>query len=103
MIETVNDQFIKLEEIGHGACGTVYKVQERETGTIYAAKCLSISIKDSYEKDLVDPVREINIMSMSKHRAIIEFKYYSLRDFNNDKCLVIITEYIETAIDSGTF
>ena len=53
MIKSMIDQFIQLEEIGHGGSGKVYKVQEKETGNIYAAKFLSVSIKKSSNEILL--------------------------------------------------
>lgn len=80
--------FEKLEELGEGSFGTVYKVKLKTTGEIYALKEVSrrVLIKN---KQLKYAVSEIKIMKRLKHPFIL-----TLHDSFEDKnSIFMILEY----------
>lgn len=83
-----------IEKIGFGSFGKVYKVKDKNTGIIYAAK-ISKDVIKSDEQENINLEREVSIISGLIHPAIIEFICYSPVDFENKPMPVIITEYAE--------
>lgn len=96
LIYSLRDDFFLLKKIKQGGFGKVYKVIEKKTGKIYAAKLIKINdgLNGNFHNILYFS-REMSILSTIKHKAIIKIKYYSKTDFNNDQCPVIITKYME--------
>ena len=84
-------QLKQLEKIGEGGYGVVYKVKEKKTGKIYAAKIFKI-LNSQNELQIN---REIKISSQIKHPSIIKFIGYSNTDFAGYDIPVIITEYMK--------
>ena len=59
----IND-FIRLQRIGYGGFGEVYKIQNKKTSEIYAAKIFYKSIDiSSVSPEVIDLSREVNILS----------------------------------------
>ena len=90
-------QFERLEKIGKGQFGAVYKVKCKKTNEILASK---ISLKElEIEEDEEGPrslirnlVREVNIMSKLNHPSIVKFIGFRRNNFSGDPKPVIITE-----------
>lgn len=87
-----------LDKIGEGQFGEVYKVKEKATGMIYAAK-ISINFFEGDEivtniDEIRNIVREVNIISNLNHPSIVKFIGFNPKDFQEDPRPVIITEYI---------
>ena len=81
-----------LELIGKGSFGEVYKVKEKKTDQIFAAKIQKAMLDD---KEIIRGlIREVNIISKLNHPSIVKFIGFSPIDFGNDPRPVIITEYI---------
>ena len=89
------DQYQILFLIGEGAFSKVYRVKDLKTNEFYAAKICNFMVdeetKDSQETLLL--FREVNLMSLLNHPAIIKFIGYSQNDFDGDPCPIILTEF----------
>lgn len=85
------------EKIGEGSFGKVFKVKEKRTGAIFAAKMSMFNSDDDGNlKDLIlNLVREINIISKLNHPSIV--KFIGFNPYNFEKCLnpIIITEFVQ--------
>ena len=77
------ENFDKLDNIGSGGFGTVFKIKDKATGIIYAAK----EFKE-FEFDIKDEKmyfsREINIMAKLNHPSVLKFIGYSSTDFDHN-------------------
>lgn len=97
--EKINDQYLvdisnfeKGAHIDAGGCGRVFLIKNKETGELFAAKRNYIkndSVNELYTK------REIKIMSEIQHPTIVPFRGYSPFDFNGDKNMIIIMDYMK--------
>ena len=83
----------KLDEIGNGAFGEVYKVVEKDTTNIFAAKVSFNEINNDDVELITNLKREVGILSQLIHPAVLRFIGYSPLDFDQTPCPVIITEY----------
>ncbi|KAK8847912.1 hypothetical protein M9Y10_018960 [Tritrichomonas musculus] len=79
--------------IGKGSFAKVYKVEDKETGEIFAAKISLNKLTEEQKQLMTNLKREIGIMSQLEHPSILKFKGYSPIDFKNESYPVIITEY----------
>ena len=101
MSESANldlNRFIILEEIGEGGYGIVYKVKDRSTGEIYAAKISRIHDDERRESDETLEAyvtREVNNLAGIIHTCIVKFIGYSPIDFDGQPNPVIVTEYMQ--------
>lgn len=91
------NEFELLTEIGSGAFAKVYKIKEKESGTIYAAKIMNKSMEDTTKESKRQLSREVNILSKLNHPAILKFIGYSPVNFKNKPKPVIVTEYAENS------
>ena len=87
------DQFEKMEEIGSGSFGKVFKVVDKQTGAIYAAKISRRKISKEDEASLHDLIREVDIISKISHPSVLKFIYFDNYDFKHQPKPVLITEY----------
>ena len=74
------DNFILQNQFGQGSFSKVYKVKEKETGKIFAAKVS----KEKFDETKLQHMyisSEINIMSRLDHPAVLKFIGYSPIDF----------------------
>ena len=81
--------------LGKGSFGEVRKVEEKETGNIFAAKISFSFLDEESKEDILELTREVNIMSMVHHPSVVMFIGFNLHDFYNDPKPVIITEYMK--------
>lgn len=80
--------FERLEEIGAGSFGTVYKVRKRDTGQEFAMKCLSkLQLKRKHM--LRYAISEIKIMQQLSHPFILKLHWA----FENENALYLVLEY----------
>lgn len=89
IIEDIGKDYEIITKIGSGSFGTVFKIKNKNTGQIFAAKVNhkpEISIKNSE--------REIDILIKTQHPTIIELIGYSEKDFENNNYLTIIMKYM---------
>ncbi|KAK8892813.1 hypothetical protein M9Y10_030061 [Tritrichomonas musculus] len=86
------NQVVRLELIGNGSFGEVYKVKDKKSNEIYAAK---ISFKVMASKDIIrDLSREVNILIKINHPSIIRFVGFSPINFHDEQKPVIVTEFL---------
>ena len=81
------EYYEKLEKIGHGHFGKVYKCKSKLTGQIFAAKIINKQELDAKDSELIR--QEKNYLNLIKHPNII-----SLKDYFEDKNFIyFVTEY----------
>ncbi|EOB15492.1 Cell division control protein 2 [Nosema bombycis CQ1] len=85
----MSESFQKLEKIGEGTYGVVYKTKEKKTGKIVALK--KIRLENESEGIPPTTIREIILLKNLKHSTII-----SLKDviYNNEK-MYLVFEFID--------
>ncbi|XP_049376659.1 cyclin-dependent kinase G-2-like, partial [Solanum stenotomum] len=92
------EEFERLNKIGEGTYGVVYKAREKKTGEIVALKKLKISKKDEEEGFPLTFIREINILLTCRHPSIVYVKEVvvgaTTTKLNND-VFYIVMEYLE--------
>ena len=81
------NKYKKIETIGGGGYGTIYKVLDNKTGNFYALKFISIvknnvSIKNTF-------IKELEVMINIKNKYIIELKDYFCDNINEGYCIVM--------------
>ena len=87
------DDYVLQEKIGSGSFGKVYKVKNKITKDIYAAK-ISIELIDETTSELfLNISREINIIAKLNHPSVLKFILFSPINFKKKLKPVIITEY----------
>ena len=77
----------KIEKLGEGHFGKVYKCKNKLTGQYYAVKI--INKQEINEKDLELIRQEKNYLKLIKHQNIISLKDY----FEDEKNIYFVTEY----------
>lgn len=89
------NQYLILNQIGSGAFGKVYLIKDKNMNQKYAAKVSIFMVDENTEDKSETPAlfREINLLSMLDHSAILNFIGYSQVAFNGDLTPTIITEY----------
>lgn len=83
-------RFNKIKRISKGGFGVIYKVEEKNTGKLFAAKVIDCDDEEEKCNEIVK--REINIMMYVNHRTIIKLIGYSKLDFQNESNVTIIME-----------
>ena len=94
-----NSEFLNLEqfdlqdEIGKGSFGKVYKVINKRTEQVLAAK-QSLSELDEEQSSLMRNLKhEVNILAQLNHPSVLKFIGYSPINFKGEQKPVIVTEY----------
>ncbi len=87
--EDINERYDFLAELGHGTYGSVYRIQQKLTGEIYACKKLDkkqIKRNERFKN-------EINLLKSSDHQNIVKlFGVYEDDEFIYlvmEECMVI--------------
>lgn len=86
-------QYTKIDKIGQGSLGKVFKVVQKNTNNIYAAKISSIPLSEDDNSLNLNLQREVNIIAQLNHPSVLKFIGYSPINFNQNPKPVIITEY----------
>lgn len=86
--------YILQEKVGSGAFGNVFKVKDKTTGIIYAAKISKEAIESESTDLLLSLTREVNIISKLNHPTILKFIGFSGYNFKSKPKPVIITEFV---------
>ena len=81
------NKYKKIETIGKGGYGTIYKVLDNKTNNFYALKFITIVKNDEEKKK--DYEKEIEIMKNIKNKYIIELKDYFCDEANEGYCIVM--------------
>lgn len=87
------DKYEKQIRIGYGGFGEVFKVLEKSTGKIFAAKISVIEITEDQKSLVIELRHEINILSQSNHPSILKFIGYSPINFIGEPKPVIVAEF----------
>jgi serine/threonine protein kinase len=83
------EKFVKLEKIGEGTYGVVFKSRNKETQELVALK--KIRLENEQEGIPSTAIREISILKQLKHSNIIELKDL----IHGDKKLYLIFDFID--------
>ena len=83
-------KFKKGKRINKGGFGTIYSIEEIETGKQYAAKVIDCGDDEEQCKKMID--REIGIMMYANHPTIIKLIGFSLQDFLEENNITIIMD-----------
>lgn len=88
-------KFELLENIGSGQYAIVYKLKEKDSGNIYAAKISRRTLnKETDQKTIIQNlIREVSIICKLDHPSIIQFIGFCPKDFHNNLKPIIVTEY----------
>lgn len=81
----VLDDFILLDKIGSGSFSKVYKVKDKRTGNIYAAKIYTKAIDDKLSDLFISISNEVNIISKLYHLAILRFYKFCPYNFKKSQ------------------
>lgn len=87
-----------LQQLDSGGYGSVFSVQNTQTGNILAAKLIINHNEEDEYKLMIN--REIGNMIKCQHSIIIKFHGYSLHDFNNQKNVL---QYMKNHLNSFQF
>eukprot|EP00760_Papus_ankaliazontas_P038946 PhM_4_TR9430/c0_g1_i1/m.60276 len=80
----------RLEKLGSGAFGQVYKAKDLTTGGIMAVKVIKISAEDrDAEQKVTDLVNEVALLRTLEHENIIHYLYCE----RGDGCINVFMEY----------
>lgn len=85
----MSESFQKLEKIGEGTYGVVYKAREKKTERIVALK--KIRLENENEGIPATTIREILLLKNLKHSTIVELSDVI---YNNNK-MYLVFEYVE--------
>jgi len=83
------EKYQKIEKIGEGTYGVVYKAQNKETGEIVALK--RIRLDNEEEGVPCTAIREISLLKELKHPSIV--KLYDV--IHTEKKLTLVFEYMD--------
>ncbi|XP_034575976.1 cyclin-dependent kinase A-2 isoform X2 [Setaria viridis] len=82
-------QYEKVEKIGEGTYGVVYKAKDRHTNETIALKKIRLEQEDEGVPSTA--IREISLLKEMHHRNIVR-----LQDVvHNDKCIYLVFEYLD--------
>ncbi|CAM0947435.1 unnamed protein product [Alopecurus aequalis] len=83
------DQYEKVEKIGEGTYGVVYKAKDRYTNETIALKKIRLEQEDEGVPSTA--IREISLLKEMQHRNIVR-----LQDVvHNEKCIYLVFEYLD--------
>ena len=83
------DKYEKLEKIGEGTYGVVYKAKDTDTGQIYALKKIRLESED--EGIPSTAIREIALLKELQHPNIVRL----VNVLHTDKKLTLVFEYLD--------
>ncbi|SAL98752.1 hypothetical protein [Absidia glauca] len=84
------DKYQKIEKLGEGAYGIVYKAQNRETGEVVALK--RIRLDNEEEGVPCTAIREISLLKELKHQNIL--RLYDV--LHKERKLILVFEYLDS-------
>ena len=83
------EKYRKKEFIGEGAYGKVFKIEDRRTDEIYAAKIINFQ---NIPAALIE--NEISNLSMINYPTVVHFIGYSLKGFDGDPSPTVVTDFL---------
>lgn len=84
------DKYQKIEKLGEGTYGIVYKAQNKVTGDIVALKRIRLDKED--EGIPCTAVREISLLKELRHKNVVKL----LDILHTEKKLTLVFEYMDT-------
>ncbi|KAJ9462938.1 Cell division protein kinase 2-like protein CRK1 [Diplonema papillatum] len=82
-------RYQKLDKIGEGTYGTVYKAKDKTNGDLVALKCIRL---DNEEEGVTcTAIREVSLLKELKHPNIVKLHTVDL----NEKKLTLVFEYLD--------
>ena len=84
--------FEKIENIGSGAFGRLYRARDRKTGKEYAVKILTNNLDDPNERKMF--MREVEILASLDHPCLLSLRGFVPYQKKGDEA-AIITEYMK--------
>lgn len=88
-----------MDKIGQGSFSKVYKIKNKFTNEILAAKKLNdISTNEENDKDYIIILREIKISLKLNHPSILKFYGFSPIDFKNRSNIIIFDELAQSSL-----
>eukprot|EP01063_Lacrimia_lanifica_P014156 TRINITY_DN207_c0_g5_i1.p1 TRINITY_DN207_c0_g5~~TRINITY_DN207_c0_g5_i1.p1 ORF type:complete len:314 (+),score=143.30 TRINITY_DN207_c0_g5_i1:56-997(+) len=82
-------RFRKLDKVGEGTYGTVFKAEDKQTGDLVALKCIRL---DNEEEGVTcTAIREVSLLKELKHPSIVKLHTVDL----NEKKLTLVFEYLD--------
>ena len=85
-IELYTDTYDVVEKIGEGGFGTVFSVQSKEAGELFAAKCIKARLSEEKLKSM----QEISLLKELNNDYIIKF----IAAFEGPSEIILVTEYL---------
>ena len=89
MVSKKIDRYEKLEVVGEGTYGVVYKAKDTQTGEIYALK--KIKLETEQEGIPSTAIREIALLKELQHSNIVKL----VNALHTDKKLTLVFEYLD--------
>lgn len=89
MVSKKIDRYEKLEVVGEGTYGVVYKAKDTQTGEIYALK--KIKLETEQEGIPSTAIREIALLKELQHPNIVRL----VNVLHTDKKLTLVFEYLD--------
>jgi cyclin-dependent kinase len=83
------DKYQKIEKIGEGTYGVVYRAKETKSGEIFALKKIRLQAEE--EGIPSTAIREISLLKELQHKNIVRL----LDVIHNSKKLTLVFEYLE--------
>ena len=83
----------QLSVLNHGSFGCVYKIRDKRSNQIYAAKVVNCFNDDKECERVIS--REVEIMTNIHHNTIVEYFGFSRYDFSRMNNVTILMEYAE--------
>lgn len=69
MIEPISEQYIKLEKLGEGTYGVVYKARNKVSGKTVALKKIRLTVGEEGVPSTA--IREVSLLNEVKHPNIV--------------------------------
>lgn len=69
-----NCRYVKLERIGKGSYGQVFKCQEKQTGEVVAAKVINLEEEQLTDDVLEDLRSEVHLLSQCSSPFIVRYR-----------------------------
>ena len=83
------EKYTKIDKVGEGTYGVVYKCQNKQTGEYVALK--KIRLENEEEGIPSTAIREISILKQIHHMGIVKL----IETINGDKKLYLIFEFLD--------